>query len=200
MKRSIAVTLAVVLAVAVGAGRLLAADRDEGAEGNGDKAAHVERMLEHMKRELGLSDADAAKVKSAFEEQRKTVEPLHRELKVGLEKLRWQVDAKADPKDLEATLSQLDKTRKALFEQHEKLIEKLRGSLSVEAQAKLALFKAERMHRMHAMHGMMMRFHRGWGGPEGRGPEGMRESGHEGKDHGGPDRDMPPPPHDEDGE
>jgi Spy/CpxP family protein refolding chaperone len=176
MKKSAIAVLAVMLAAAGGARTLLAAGRgDDAGSAQEARAQRSERMLEHMKKGLGLSDAEAAKVKSVFEESRKDSEPLRDDLKVALEKLRWQVDAKAGAKDLAATLEQVDKSRKALAAEREKTIERLKAALPVEAQAKLALFKAGRMRRMRGMG------RHGWGG-HGRmkGPGGARP------DHAGP--------------
>lgn len=159
MKKPVIAVLAVMLAAAGGARTILAADKGEGSgPAKEAREERSERMLEHMQRKLGLSDAEAAKVKSVFEESRRASEPLRRDLKVALEKLRWQVDAKAGSKELASTLDQLDKSRKALAEQREKTIAELKASLPVEAQAKLALFKAERRHRMMGLR------RRGWGG------------------------------------
>lgn len=185
MKKSAIAVLAVMLAAAGGAGTLLAAGRGgDAGSAQESRDQRSERMLEHMKKGLGLTDAEADTVKSVFEESRKDSEPLRKDLKVALEKLRWQVDAKAGSKDLAATLEQLDKSRKALADQREKTIAKLKAALPVEAQAKLALFKADRMHRMMGMRG------HGWG--HGGGEDGWKGKGR--PEHAGP------PPADDDAE
>lgn len=207
MKRSMLVVLAGALAVAAAAAGARAAGSDEGGEPGGRRAEFAARMQEHMKKRLGLSDDQAAKMKTIFEDSRKASEPLKHDLKVSLEKLRWQVDAKAGDKDLEATLAQVDKDRKALSSQREKAIERLNKELPAEARAKLALAKFEGMRRRMMLmrrggHGMGhdgwgKRGHGGpgWGGPrEGRGPTGGGpEMGPEGGS--GP---PPPPPGDDD--
>ena len=143
--------LAMLLALAL-AGSAFARAEDSPEKSKGDAQEHV-KMFEHMKKNLGLSDETAGKLKDLFESQRKASEPLHQQMKVTFEKLRWQVDAKADSADIAATLDEAEKGEKALQEQHEKLKAAVNALLTPEQRAKMLL-----------AHGP--------GGPAG--PEGMR--------------------------
>jgi Spy/CpxP family protein refolding chaperone len=126
---------------------------------------------------LGLSDEQAAKMRTVTDEQSKDAEPLRDALKVAVEKLRWQFDAKADPKDLSATLAEIDDDRRALEDLHEKSEKKIAGLLTPAQRAKRFLLETGN------------RPMRGDEGGFGRG----RRPGREGRDGpGGPDRSGPP--------
>lgn len=151
------------------------------------KAEWQAKAFGRMKDKLGLSDDQAAKLKDAFEAHKKAVKPLRRDLKVSLEKLRWQVDAKADAKDLAATLDQIKSSRAALREAHEKLASRLSGILTPEQRARMALWRFDMMKRRRGM--VFMR--RGGPGmpPPPPGMDGRRFGPPTGPDRAGPDDD-----------
>lgn len=152
---------------------------DDGARRGGPaKTQWRERAFDRAKEELGLSDEQAGKLEAAFQAHRKAAEPLRDRLKVAFEKLRWQVDAKASPKELSQTLDELDQARAAMREDHEKFRAELSKLLTPEQRAKMTLWRGE----------MMLRRHRGFPGMMRGGPGGM------GPGRGGPDR-MGPGPH-----
>jgi Spy/CpxP family protein refolding chaperone len=171
MNRSLKVVLAAVLAFAASAGAVRAA---EGKGEHKDGAEKHEKMFGRMKEKLGLSNEQADKFKAAFKAQREAVKPLREQIKVGLEKLRWQVDAKADSKDIAATLEQIDRSKKAMRAEREKLQATVTALLSPEARARMALWQAKRMHK-HGRGG-----HGGWGKHEkgGKGHGEGRDKGH----------------------
>jgi Spy/CpxP family protein refolding chaperone len=157
-------TLAVVCALALaGAGA-----RAEDAKAKPERGS---RMLEGMKDKLGLSDDQAGKLKAAFEAQKAAAKPVREQMKVSLEKLKWQVDSKADAKDISATLASVDQARKALRDQREKFAGSLSSILTPEQRAKMAL------------HMMAPRGRGGWSGHGGM--KGGRHHDHGDKGRGG---------------
>jgi len=143
-------------------------------KGPGGGPAWHEKFKDLMQKRFDLSDDQQAKLKEAFEAQRKAAEPLHKELRVGLAKLRWQVEAEADSKELAATLAQLDKTRKALQSQQDKFLSSLKNILTPVQQAKMLLAHMPqggmRMGMGMAGPGMPQGFGPGMPGPKGFGP------------------------------
>jgi Spy/CpxP family protein refolding chaperone len=112
---------------------------DDDASGPKDSPACSERKFNPLRERLGLSDEQAAKLKSVFEGERKAAAPLHDALRVNLEKLRWQVDAKAGSKDIAATLNLVEAIRKALNDAHDKVTASLAAILTPEQRARMLL-------------------------------------------------------------
>jgi Spy/CpxP family protein refolding chaperone len=166
--------------------------------GKNRREAWKDERFEMLKKDLNISDDKAAKLKAAFEKGREAGKPLAKALRVSLEKLRWQVDAGADSKEIAATLAEVKKNHKALREAREGVRDSVEAMLTPEQSAKLLL-----AHVAH-FRGPRGRFGPGMGpggpkaccmkGPHGRGgPGAMHDRGPDGDDDEA-DEDAPPPP------
>lgn len=127
-----------------------------------------------MKEKLGLTDDQAAKLKSAMESHRESMKGLMRQQRDATAKLHDLLEDKASDEKVSAALDSLKAAHKQIAAAHEKLDETLAGFLTPTQRAKMFL-------------GMMARMHERMGAPRGRGPgrPGMK---------GG---DAPPPPPDD---
>ena len=140
MKRIISAVLAVgLLAAGPLAGRVRAGEEKGGKDG--EHAAHMEKM---MKERLGLSDDQAAKLKSAWEAEKAAVKPLRKQAKESRRKLEEQVRGLASDKDIQATLDQLDADRKAMMDAHQKVEATVASVLKPYQRAKMRLMMARR--------------------------------------------------------
>lgn len=92
-----------------------------------------------MEDALELPKEKQEAVCEVMERWRKDASDLHDRLKVALSKLQWQVDAKADPKDLTATLDEAGKAREALRKHFEKTRAEIDGLLTPEQRARMLL-------------------------------------------------------------
>jgi Spy/CpxP family protein refolding chaperone len=99
---------------------------------------------------LGLTEAQADKLEAAFQERRKAVKPLRRELRDALTKLHDQVEDEAGDEVIKTTLDRLKTTRSALQAERDKFQAKVGDILPPSKQAKLLLARGK-MARMHAM-------------------------------------------------
>jgi Spy/CpxP family protein refolding chaperone len=90
-----------------------------------------------------LTDEQRAKVKAVFAEGRKARKALDESVRVAVEKLRWQVDAKAGSKEFAATLAEIDKARAAQRDQREKTEQKLAQIFTPEQRARWVLHGPE---------------------------------------------------------
>ena len=155
MKRMIcAVVAAGLLAAGPLAGRAFA--EDEGAKDAGRRGEHAESRDKDgrgdhadkmMKERLGLSDDQAAKLKSAFDEHKKAEKALREDAKTAERKLEEEVRGLASDKDIQATLDQLDAGRKAMTDQHQKFEASLASILKPYQRAKMRLLMFEHMKR-----------------------------------------------------
>ncbi|HEX4048229.1 MAG TPA: periplasmic heavy metal sensor [Elusimicrobiota bacterium] len=166
MKRIICAVLAAGL---LAAGPLAASAKG----GEKDGGRREGRAMEMLKDRLGLTDDQAAKLKAAWEAQKKAVKDLRQQSREETRKLEGEVRDLASNKDIQETLDQLDANRKSMADERQKLEAASASILKPYQRAKLRLLLARRMKH---------RGHWGRGGAEGRG-------GHEscggGEKHGG---------------
>jgi|GEM_PF-2240155 len=155
----------------------IGADKPSDEGGPGDRQDAPEQGgRSSVDARLGLSEEQVTKLKAIADEQGKQAEPLREALKVAVEKLRWQLDSKADPKDLAATLDEIDKDRHELENLHDKAEKKIAGLLTPPQRA--MRFLLENGNR--AMRGDEGGFGRG------RRPGREARDGSAGPDRGGP--------------
>ena len=130
-------------------------------------ASQGQRRRTLWERKLGLSEKDAKKLDDAFQSERLTMRPLHRELRDALQKLSDQVEDKAADADIQATLDRVQKARQALQTEMISFRSKLAGILTPTQRAKMMLW-----HMRHHMMGRggMMGTGMGRFGPKGWGP------------------------------
>jgi len=127
---------------------------------------------ERLKARLGLSDEQAAKLKTAMDAHRDGSKAAMDQMRKGMDKLRDQVRGKASDDDVKATLETLKAARKSMREQEEKFEESLASFLTPTQRAKMLM-------------GMLMH-ERQRGGPRGRGGDrGGRGDGGGRRDGGG---------------
>jgi len=90
----------------------------------GDKAAKPESSVEaewaRLSLRLELNDEQKPKVKAIYDAERARVDALRESMRVEFEKLRWQVDAKADEKDVAATIAAIGSDHRAIRDEHDK--------------------------------------------------------------------------------
>jgi Spy/CpxP family protein refolding chaperone len=123
-------------------------------EGPDTTGRHAE-MAKRWKEKMGLTDAQADKLKAAFKAQREAVEPLRRQLRADMKKLSAELTLNYGEKDLKETMDLVAKTRKAIQVEREKFKANLDSILSMKQRAQM----------MVAMHRMMLRRRfgeRGW--------------------------------------
>lgn len=109
-------------------------------------------------RKSDLTPEQKSKLEAAFAEERAASTVLRDEYRLNFAKLQWQVDSKADAKDLAETLGQLDKLHRQMMDEHMKLEQKIAETLT----------PAQRARQMLSMRGGFM----GFGGPRaGGGPD-----------------------------
>ncbi|HTA77424.1 MAG TPA: Spy/CpxP family protein refolding chaperone [bacterium] len=95
--------------------------------------------LEEMKQKLGLTDDQAAKLKTAMKKQMEANKPLRDQEKIDIDTLQQKVDSKASDSDITAALDKLKEDRKALQEAQERSMEKMKSILTPTQQAKWVL-------------------------------------------------------------
>ncbi len=132
-------------------------------------------------RHLGLSEKDAKKLDAAFQSEKLTMRPLHRELRDALIKLSDQVKDKAADAEIQATLDRVQKAKQALQTEMASFRTKLAGILTPTQRAKMMLWRM-RHHMMR--HGGMMGMGSRCGMGAGMGPRYGYGMGREGP--GGP--------------
>jgi Spy/CpxP family protein refolding chaperone len=150
-KLRIAIT-AIGLAAVIGSSHSLRADD---ADKGGDHKAWGGRE-EMMKKELGLSDDQVAKMKELDKANAEAMKPLMEKAKLDVDSLRVLVDKKASDSDLKAAVEGLKADKKAMDEERQKEMDAKEAILNPLQVAKAAISMADRM-----MHGGMM------GGPDG---------------------------------
>ena len=170
MKKRILVIASIAVLV-VAATIFALAQGHKGMEGMGEhmRGGPPPDMVEHISRELNLTDAQKEQVKAAFEAQRATEEERHTKL----EEIRKQIDAATangqfDETQVRALASQQAQLMADQMVDHLRIHAKLYSLLTAEQKV-----KADEMMKRH-------------GGPDGHGPGGPGGPGH----HGPP----PPPP------
>src|SRR5262249_15361144 len=102
---------------------------------------------EKWKEKLGLTDDQVAKLKSAMKARREAAEPLRKQLKADMEKLRGQIKSKNGDSDVQATLDHIDATHKAILAEREKFMTNVRTFLTPTQRAKMLLSMMRNMHR-----------------------------------------------------
>ena len=110
------------------------------------EARQHDREVEEMKRKLGLSEEAAAKVQAAMKAHREAAEPLHKELKSAMRRLRDELEDKAPDAEIQATLDKLEKTHKAMQAEGEKMKASLSAVLTPTQKAKMLMGMMARMH------------------------------------------------------
>lgn len=90
----------------------------------------------------GLSKEQAEKLKDAFQEGRKTMRPLRRELRDAMTRLHDQVEDEADDAALKATLERIDKAKQAVASERARLQATLGGMPPVKQRVKWLLARA----------------------------------------------------------
>jgi Spy/CpxP family protein refolding chaperone len=155
-----AIGLAAIISAAPG---LRADDADKGGEHKG-WGGHEEMM----KKELGLSDDQEAKMKALDKAGAEAMKPLMDKAKLDVDSLRVLVDKKASDDQLKAAVDGLKADKKAMDDERQKQMDDKAAILTPLQVAKAAIAMADRM-----MKGGMM------GGPEHHG------MGHDGDDKGG---------------
>ncbi len=115
-------------------------------------------------RHLGLSEKDAKKLDAAFQSEKLTMRPLHRELRDALIKLSDQVKDKAADAEIQATLDRVQKAKQALQTEMASFRTKLAGILTPTQRAKMMLWRMRHhMMRHGGMMGMCSNGLMGWG-------------------------------------
>lgn len=108
--------------------------------GGGRKEARLEKMRE----KLGLSEAQAEKLKAARRARRDASEATRVELKAAMRKLSDQLEDKAPEKDLAATLERIAAARKAQRAEMEKFEAGVREILTPTQRAKMLVAMKKR--------------------------------------------------------
>jgi Spy/CpxP family protein refolding chaperone len=109
-------------------------DRGEGHEG-------------HWKEKLGLSDEQSKRMEAIRTSEKTEMEPLHEKMRVLKEKLRWQVDAKANDKDIKATLDELEISFNSMQSAEKKYRDQKKVILTPTQQAQAFLMMSEHFDR-----------------------------------------------------
>lgn len=147
------------LAVLVVAATIFALAQGHAGMGQGEKmrGGGPEEMIEHISRELNLTDAQKEQVKAAFESMRATEEERHAKL----DEIRKQIDAATangqfDEAVLRPLVTQQVQLQSDQMVDHLRMHAKLYSMLNAEQKV-----KADQMMKMHGGPG------HGPGGPEG---------------------------------
>src|SRR5688572_399492 len=90
-----------------------------------DREDRSARRIAKLKKKLGLTDEQAAKLQTIHKGHSEAVRPLREQAKKDLEALRAKVEAKASDEDLKAALASVKASRKAMRAESEKLMEKI---------------------------------------------------------------------------
>ena len=144
MKRVICAAIAaIVLTAGPLAGRARAEDGKNDVKEGGRQGEFVEKKI---KKNLGLSDDQVAKLQAAWEAEALAVKPLREKEREATDKLEEQVRDLASDKDIQATLDQLDAGHKAMAAEHQKLEGTLAATLKPYQRAKMRLFMKRRGH------------------------------------------------------
>lgn len=94
---------------------------------------------EMMKKHLGLTDDQVAKLKAAMEARKSKDQPLREQMQGGMKKLGEQLRAKAADADISATLEQLKTARKSMREQEDAFVTSLESFLTPTQRAKMLM-------------------------------------------------------------
>ncbi|MBI4371025.1 MAG: periplasmic heavy metal sensor [Elusimicrobia bacterium] len=96
-------------------------------------------MGKRLEEELGLNDAQAAQVKTAFKSHREAAKSLRERLKTALRRLRAQMDLEAGDAKIAAALEEVEAARAAVRDEGERLAVRLKSLLTPAQRAKLML-------------------------------------------------------------
>jgi Spy/CpxP family protein refolding chaperone len=147
-KAALSAAAGLLLTAPLGLSRAQAKTTDKNAASSWDQQRRA--MWE---RRLGLSEKDAKKLDETFQSEKKTMRPLHRELRDALIKLSDQVGDNAADTEIQATLERVQKAKQALQTEKSNFRAKLAGLLTPTQRAKMMLW---RMRRHLMLHGGMM--------------------------------------------
>lgn len=150
---------------------------DQSGDNSAMKSDHGdwgEKRMDHMKEKLGLTDDQAASLKTVFKKQMEANKPLRDQERIDIDTLRQKVDSKASDSDIKQILDKLKVDRKQLQEAQERSIEKIRSILTPTQQAKWVLMME---------HGLMGRGK--WNGKKGDWKKGHKKD--QGSDDAKPD-------------
>ncbi len=136
-------------------GLLLAAPAlraDDGKDGKGGPEAQA-AMIDKMKADLDLSDAQVAKVKAENADDLAAGKTLHAKMLLNVDKLRLLVDNKAGADELNAAIAAVKGNKADLDAQKAKHMDALQDLLTPLQQAKAILMMVGRMERDKGPHG-----------------------------------------------
>ncbi|HVC08320.1 MAG TPA: Spy/CpxP family protein refolding chaperone [Elusimicrobiota bacterium] len=188
LKRIVSVAFACALAVPALTGALYAQDQGGGAPPPASPQAggpdhpggfrHKGNPAEHLKKYLGLTDAQAKQLADAIKAKWDAMKVPGKALRADMKTLREQVEKTASDQDIQATLNKLKQDREAMgaaMKDAEAKFEADTSFLSPTQRAKMLLGRMRMMRR-----------------------RGHWRGGHEGRDHDGPPTMQgggnPPPP------
>jgi len=163
----------------------------DGPMGSPGAAMPNPRMLERMAGELGLTDAQRAKIKSAFEAARPASQKIREEMREAYKAMR-ALDA-ADPQYLtkaNEAAKRIGELTTRMMVQGSQLRSTVWTTLTPEQRTKLA----ERMAKMRERMRERMDGRRGWGDRHGDRDRDRRGGGYGPRGPRGPDGPPPPPP------
>jgi Spy/CpxP family protein refolding chaperone len=113
-----------------------------------------ESMIEEMKKDLGLSAAQAGQLKAELKADRAVCKPLEAKMTLDVDRLKVLVDKKAADGDLKPVIAEVVADHQALQAQMSAHWGAMQAILTPTQQAKEALHLHARMqHGMKAMHG-----------------------------------------------
>ncbi|MBI4678847.1 MAG: periplasmic heavy metal sensor [Elusimicrobia bacterium] len=162
-------------------------------QGKGQAAVHCAKS--RMGKRLGLTEDQAKKMKEINKSRREAVSPLRKKLQEEMRNLRQLVRDEATDKEIQASLTRLQDSRKSMQAETEKFKGKLEAVLTPSQQAKMLLAmgklargKAGFGRQGRGMHQGMRGRRGGWGGGQGGWGEGRGggQRGGRGRMGGGP--------------
>lgn len=117
-------------------------------------------MMDRAKKNLGLTDDQASKMKDLFKSQMEANKPLRDQMKIDMDTLQQKVDLKASDADIKKLLDKLDGEQKEMQASRDKMKDQMREILTPTQQAKMVL--GMRRMGMGRMHGWKGHGHPGW--------------------------------------
>ena len=118
-----------------------------GGPGSEHRAEMHEKMVEHLSKALGLSDAQKASAQQIHEETMKSVEPLFEQQRALHEQVETALENGSDAATVGALVISSYKNRQAIKAAHEEAMKEFAALLTPEQLTKLHIFKG--MHERH---------------------------------------------------
>lgn len=126
---------------------------DDAAEAKEGHHGHGGKMMEKMKDELGLSDAQVEKIKALHKDEGGEMKAAREKTKKDVDALKALVEKKGADADITAAINALQADRKAMEADREKKQEAMRAILTPLQQGKMVLQMVEHMREgMERMH------------------------------------------------